>query len=133
MVRIVFALPPLLLLAMMPQDTPAPDKIPADAAAAVNPVHAAPESLARAKSRFDVDCGLCHGVAGDGKGDVVADLKLPMKDWTASPSALDGMKDGEIFYIIKNGNGKMPPEAGRAKDEDLWTLVIYVRSLARKP
>ncbi len=133
MIRIVFALPPLLLLAMMPQDN-APDKpIPADAAAMVNPVQQpTPQALAKAKSTFGIDCALCHGATGNGKGDVVADLKLTMKDWTASPSPLDSMKDGELFYVIKNGQGKMPQEGDRAKDADLWTLVVYVRSLGKK-
>lgn len=131
MIRPLFALP-LFLLAMAPQDAPPANTIPADAAAVVNPVHATAESQAHAKSTFSIDCAMCHGERGDGKGDVVADMKLTMKDWTASPSVLDGMKDGEIFYTIKNGRGKMPPEGDRAKDEDLWNLVIYLRSLPRK-
>jgi mono/diheme cytochrome c family protein len=42
------------------------------------------------------------------------------------------MPDGELFYVIKNGKGKMPGEGDRAKDDDIWNLVIYVRGLAKK-
>jgi mono/diheme cytochrome c family protein len=47
--------------------------------------------------------------------------------------ALKGRTDGELFYIIRNGKGEdMPPEGDRAKDEDIWNMVNYVRSLAKK-
>jgi mono/diheme cytochrome c family protein len=42
------------------------------------------------------------------------------------------VSDGEIFYIIKNGKGQMSGEGDRAKPDDIWNLVIYVRSLAKK-
>jgi mono/diheme cytochrome c family protein len=97
-----------------------------------NPVHPTAESQAHAKATFSMDCAMCHGAAGDGKGDIVADMKLTMKDWTADPAVLGSLKDGEIFYIVKNGKGKMPGEAGRAKDDDMWNLVVYVRSLGKR-
>jgi mono/diheme cytochrome c family protein len=42
------------------------------------------------------------------------------------------MTDGELFYIIKVGKGDMPPEGARVKTDELWDLVNYVRSLAKK-
>jgi mono/diheme cytochrome c family protein len=74
---------------------------------------------------------MCHGAAGDGKGELVADMKLSLKDWT-DPEALKGMSDGELFYIIKNGKGLMPAEGDRAKTDDLWNMVVLVRSFAKK-
>jgi mono/diheme cytochrome c family protein len=80
---------------------------------------------------YGYDCAMCHGANGNGKGDVVADLKLTLKDYT-DPAALKDLSDGELFYIIKNGKGQMPPEGDRAKPEDLWNMVILVRSFAKK-
>ena len=89
-------------------------------------------SLAHAKKIYGYDCAICHGANGDGKGDVVADLKLKMKDYT-DPAALKDLTDGELFYIIRNGRGQMPQEeVGRAKDEDVWNMVVMVRSFAKK-
>ena len=39
--------------------------------------------------------------------------------------------DGEMFYVIQNSKDKMPAEGDRAKPEDLWNMVIYVRSFAK--
>jgi len=130
--KILVALPFALFVAMIaPQPAPAP-AIPADAVAMQNPVKRSPESLAHAKALYGIDCAMCHGQNGDGNGDVVPDLKLKMKDFT-DPAVLKGRTDGELFYIIKNGddNQKMPPEGSRAKDDDIWALVNYLRTLQK--
>jgi mono/diheme cytochrome c family protein len=131
----MLAIPALLLLWFLPQETPSPTSatsIPADAASLVNPVTPTAESQAHAKTIYGYDCAMCHGANGNGKGDLVGDPKLTeMKDFT-DPAALKGMSDGELFYIIKNGKGKMPPEGDRAKADDIWNLVILVRSFAKK-
>jgi mono/diheme cytochrome c family protein len=105
--------------------------IPADAMQQVNPVKATPESIAQGKKYYGYDCAMCHGENGDGKGDVAVDEKLKLKDYRDRAS-LQTMTDGELFYVIKNGRGQMPPEGGRVKDAELWNLVNYIRSLSHK-
>jgi mono/diheme cytochrome c family protein len=130
--KLLIVLPAALLFALLPQEPPAADKpMPADAATLTNPVKPTQESQAHAKMMFGIDCAMCHGANGNGKGDLVEDMHLTMKDLT-DPDSLKGMPDGEIFYLIKNGKGKMPGEGDRAKDDDIWNLVIYVRGLAKK-
>ncbi len=134
MLKPLFVLPALLIFApfmQQPPAAPAPTAIPAEAAHQTNPVKPTPESLAAAKKMYGYDCAMCHGENGNGKGDVVADLKLSLKDYT-DPAALKDMTDGELFYIIKNGKGQMPPEGDRAKPEMIWNMVILVRSFAKK-
>jgi len=104
--------------------------IPVEAARQANPVKSTPESLARAKKWWNLDCSMCHGKDGDGKGSVAADMKLKIADFT-NPNTLKDRTDGEIFYIIKNGHQDMPPEGPRVKPEENWDLVNYVRSLAK--
>ena len=111
--------------------TPAPYTIPADAAHQIDPVKPTPESIAQGKKYYGYDCAMCHGANGDGKGEVAVDEKLKLKDYR-DPAALKNMTDGELFYIIKNGKGQMPPEGDRLKAPELWNLVNYIRSLARK-
>ena len=134
MLKPLFVLTALLLFARSPQQPatpPAEAAIPAEAAHMVNPVKPTPDSQAHAKKVYGYDCALCHGENGNGKGDVVADLKLKLKDYT-DPAALKDISDGEIFYIIKNGKGQMPPEGDRAKPDEIWNMVILVRSFSKK-
>jgi mono/diheme cytochrome c family protein len=125
--------PALILLASSSQQSaPAPTAIPAEAARMVNPIKPTPESLTHAKKVYGYDCAICHGANGDGKGDLVADLKLKMRDYT-DPAALKDLTDGELFYIIRNGKGQMPAEeVARAKDVDVWNMVVLMRSFAKK-
>jgi mono/diheme cytochrome c family protein len=114
-----------------PPAAPAQAAIPPEAAHMVNPVKPTPESQAHAKKMYGYDCAMCHGANGNGKGDVAVEQKMTLKDYT-DPAALKDMTDGEIFYIIKNGKAQMPPDGDRTKPEDLWNMVIFVRSLSKK-
>ncbi len=143
MTRFTLVLPALLLFALaLPapqqpstpttQKTPTYAAIPVEAIKQPNPVKSSPESLARAKKWWTLDCAMCHGADGNGKGETATDMKLKLADFT-DPSTLKDRTDGEIFYIIKNGHNDMPPEGPRIKVEENWDLVNYVRSLAKKP
>lgn len=103
--------------------------IPAADVAKVNPVKATPASLAQARKMYGYDCAMCHGATGNGKGDVGAGMNL--KDYT-DPAALKDRTDGELYYIILNGRGQMPGEAGRVNEDGIWNMVILVRSFSRK-
>jgi mono/diheme cytochrome c family protein len=118
-------------LAAAGQAKPDSQTIPADAMHQSNPVKATPESIAQGKKYYGYDCAMCHGENGDGKGDVAVDEKLKLKDYR-DPASLQNMTDAELFSVIKNGKGQMPPEGGRVKDAELWNLVNYIRSLSHK-
>jgi mono/diheme cytochrome c family protein len=105
--------------------------VPVEAARKENPVKATAESLARGKRQYGIDCAMCHGKDGAGKGDVAVDMKLNMHD-ESNPGLLKDLSDGELFYIIKNGKDQMPPEGNRVKDENIWDMVNYIRSFAKK-
>ena len=104
--------------------------IPVEAAREQNPVKSSSESVARAKKWWNLDCVMCHGASGDGKGDIAKDMKLNMADFT-NANTLKDRSDGEIYYIIKNGHNDMTAEGPRIKAEEGWDLVNYVRSLAK--
>jgi mono/diheme cytochrome c family protein len=116
------------------QQTPAPPAagqaayaVPAEYMGKANPVKPTPELQARVKKLYGWDCAMCHGDSGDGKGDMVADQKLVMNDFHVS---LAKMSDGEIFYIIQSGKGKMPSEGDRAKPDEIWNMVTYLRKMS---
>jgi cytochrome c5 len=71
-----------------------------------NPVKPTPENLAQAKKFFGYDCAMCHGAAGDGKGDLAASMGLKMNDWHDA-SRLAALSDGEMFDLIVKGKGRM--------------------------
>lgn len=116
---------PTLAAGRMPQDaTPA-------APASTNPVKPTAASQSKAKKLYAIDCAMCHGDNGNGKSDLATSMQLTLTDWT-DPKTLAAKSDKELFDLIRKGKDKMPPEdASRAKDEDVWNIVIYIRGLSK--
>jgi cytochrome c5 len=116
-----------------PQD-PTPEAAPAQApssAPAANPVKPTAESLAKAKTLYQIDCTMCHGDNGNGKTDLAKSMGVIVSDFTDA-KAMSSKTDGELFNMIRNGKDKMPPEAsGRANDTMVWNLIHYIRGMAK--
>jgi cytochrome c oxidase cbb3-type subunit 3 len=97
-----------------------------------NPVAATPESVAAGQTIYQKNCASCHGRRGEGGAG--NDL-IP-----ASPSLVDGewgrgSTDGEIFDNVKNGvapDFNMIPWKDKLADEEIWNVVNYLRSIAKK-
>jgi mono/diheme cytochrome c family protein len=105
----------------------------AAAAKVKNPVKATAESIAAGKTAYNKYCKFCHNEDGTGNG------ALAPKD-THPPNLIDatwdhGSTDGEIFANIKEGIGPkfdMKPMKAKIMDPDIWNVVNYLRSLAKK-
>lgn len=107
------------------------EKSAGEASKPVNPVKASPESIAQGKKAYALDCAMCHGKEGAGDGDLAESMHLKLKDYRDA-AALKDMTDGEVYTTILNGKGQMMGEEGRLKPEQVWNVVNYVRSLAKK-
>lgn len=104
---------------------------PAAADERKNPVKSTPEGIAAVKKIYGYDCAMCHGAAGDGKGDVAASMNLTMRDWR-DPAVLSALSDGQMYDLIVKGKDKMIGEGDRLPPEKAWNMVHYVRSFAKK-
>ena len=102
------------------------------AAAVKNPVAASAESIADGKRLYLRHCASCHGTnaeGGAGNDLIPAAPDLTDSEWK------HGSSDGEIFSVIKNG---VPPELNmipfgdQLKDAEIWNVVNYLRSIAKK-
>lgn len=127
--------PAVVLFGIAAVSAPAPasqEAAQAPAAVQKNPVKPTEKSQARAKEIYGLDCAICHGDNGNGKTDVAKSMEVTLGDWTDAKT-LAGRTDGDLFNSIRNGKGKMPPEAsGRAKDDEVWNLIIYIRGLSKQ-
>lgn len=106
-------------------------KPPSDSAKKENPVKSSPTSIASGKKKYGQDCAMCHGKEGAGDGDLAEDMHLKLKDLRDAESLKD-MTDADIYTIINSGKGKMMGEEGRLKPDEIWDVVNFVRTLAKK-
>ncbi len=92
-----------------------------------NPVANTKKSINAGRTAFLRACAACHGNDGKATLDVVADAT----DLTNPKLYKSGTSEGEIFRSIRDGAGEtMPPfKAQISKEEDIWHLVNFIRSL----
>ena len=114
-----------------PAEAPHPATITAEDKARKNPVKFTEVSVDRGRKIFLTQCALCHGPKGDGKGELAADMKLNVPNFT-KPETLKDRTDGELFTIMGIGQDPMPAQSGRLTDTHRWNLVNYLRMLSGK-
>ncbi|MGH9756259.1 MAG: c-type cytochrome [Candidatus Acidiferrales bacterium] len=87
-------------------------------------------SVAAGGMTFGGECANCHGTEGDKPTDVGRGM-YPRAPSLASHE-VQGWSNAELFYIIRNGvrYTGMPGFGKSLPDDQIWTLVYYVRSLA---
>jgi len=93
-----------------------------------NPVAYTKKSLTQGKIYFGRTCASCHGLDGKAQVEAIGDAT----DLTSPKGYKSGSSDGEIYRSIREGAGQnqpMPSFKSTFKDEDLWNLVNYIRSL----
>ena len=100
-----------------------------------NPIATSPESLAAGSKLYTKYCANCHGATGRGNGRLAAGAAM----YGRRPSDLaddewqHGSSDGEIFLVVRDGIGpdfQMDAFGRVMSDEDVWTVVNYVKTLA---
>ncbi len=95
-----------------------------------NPVPADEASLVRGRALYESYCVSCHGPRGRGDGPAAASLPVPPADLAIHAPA---HTDGELFRFIANGlrGTPMPAFKDRLREEDIWHLVNYIKTLGR--
>jgi mono/diheme cytochrome c family protein len=106
-------------------------EVPEEAKGIKNPVRPTPKSLEDGQLIYSSQCAMCHGSAGDGRGELVERFGYEMPDFTDAEFQSQ-RTDGELFYVLTHGHGKMRGQGGRLDDKTRWNLVNYVRSFRPK-
>jgi cbb3-type cytochrome c oxidase subunit III len=98
----------------------------ADAQKLKSPVPYTKKSISQGRNIFMRNCTGCHGADAKATVDVVADAT----DLTSPKLWKNGTTEGEIFRSIREGQGaSMPTFKNQLKEDDIWHLVNYIRSL----
>ncbi len=84
-------------------------------------------NMGRGRERYSINCAMCHGAAGDGKG-ITSQYGL---NGAANyhTDRLRTASDGDIFNTITNGKGQMMGYGYNIGIDDRWRIVMYIRAL----
>lgn len=100
-----------------------------------NPLPASEEQIGAGEDLYQrgvqPSCRICHGEDGDGRGPLSAQFDPRPRNF-ACEATVEGIPDGQLFWIIKNGSpGTAMPDFGdKLTDEQIWQIVHYLRALA---
>lgn len=81
-----------------------------------------------AKRLFKQRCGRCHGPDGTGNttsGQVIGATNLTDPEWQ------ERVDDKRLVTSIKHGRGQMPAFSEKLTEEQIASLVLYVRTLGK--
>jgi mono/diheme cytochrome c family protein len=100
-----------------------------------NPLAADRASLAAGRRLYEKDadpsCQMCHGIKGDGMGPLAQQFDPRPRNF-ACKETVNGIPDGQLFWIVQNGSpGTSMPSFHRLREEQIWQIVLYLRALAK--
>jgi cytochrome c len=101
--------------------------IPGDAKRLENPFRGA--TAWRTADHYADHCAACHGT--DGHGRTVVGQGMSPKTPDFADATIQGMSDGELFYVIQNGvrwTG-MPSWKREHSPDETWRLVSFIRAV----
>jgi mono/diheme cytochrome c family protein len=89
-----------------------------------NPYAGQADAIAAGSKIFSERCARCHGADAMGHG------KRP----SLRSQRVQNAKDGEIFWLLRNGNlGKGMPSWSALPEPSRWQVITYVKSLGVAP
>lgn len=106
--------------------------IAASYANARNPLTADAERLRAGKALFEKNCSSCHGTSGRGDGPAARGLNPAPANLTAAlkmPMASDAYLDWTISEGGVPVHSAMPPFKAVLSQDQIWQVVLYLRSL----
>jgi copper transport protein len=88
------------------------------------------ESIARGQKHFSENCIACHGVGGEGNGEMAKSLKVPPADLTAPHVGTHTI--GDIFHWLSFGgqSGVMPSFKDTLDVDDRWDVINFLLILS---
>ena len=92
-----------------------------------SPLSADKIDFIKGKELYDIYCGICHGIKGDGQGNLVKREKIlgvPKYD-----DAGRAITQGSIYHTIYYGKNAMGSYANQLSEDERWQVVAYVLKL----
>jgi mono/diheme cytochrome c family protein len=95
-----------------------------------NPLPSNADTLADGKEAFSHYCVACHGMDGQNTGVPFANHISPPIPLLTSKD-VQSYTDGQLKWILDNGISPsgMPGSKGTLSDDELWSIIVYLRHL----
>lgn len=97
-------------------------------------VKVTPAVIERGQQRYNINCAICHGASGNGKGvtsqfGILNAFNFHQPGFDDPSNAAAYRADGAIFDVITHGKGLMGAYGANIPVRDRWAIVAYIRTL----
>jgi hypothetical protein len=97
-------------------------------------IQVTPEFIQRGAERYAINCAICHGAVGNGKGitsryGILNSFNFHQAGSSDPTNAGAYRPDGAIYDVIVNGKGLMGGYSANITVQDRWAIVAYIRAL----
>ncbi len=119
-----------------PQSREKTPKAPADYLQKTNPLEKSAKTLKKGKLLYEVraktlQCKHCHGVLGDGLGEMASDSFPVPRNFTCAET-MNSIPDGQLFWAITYGIPHTSmPSYDNLKEKQVWQLILYIRQFSK--
>lgn len=109
--------------------TPNHDRLTPEGQALTSPLEVDDDVLATGETMYKTYCTPCHG-DGETLGPVAQPGRFPgVVALTGAAGVVKLRTDGWVYLTIRNGGAIMPSYGWAMNDEEMWSIVHYVRTL----
>ncbi|ANH59970.1 c-type cytochrome [Dokdonia donghaensis] len=92
-----------------------------------NPLPYTEENYVKGNELYNIYCGICHGVKGDGKGTLAKREKI--LGVPAYNDAGRAITEGSVYHVMYYGINSMGSYASQMTEDELWMVDHYVMGL----
>ena len=97
-------------------------------------IQVTPELVQRGAERYSINCAICHGAVGNGKGitsryGILNSFNFHQAGSSDPTNTAAYRPDGAIYDVIVNGKGLMGGYSANITVQDRWAIVAYIRAL----
>lgn len=85
--------------------------------------------LEKGESLYQVFCANCHGIHGDGMGNLFTSGAYVIRPSSLIDEEAKSWSQGEIYHVISTGWGVMGAHASLIRPDDRWKIVAYVEEV----
>lgn len=91
-----------------------------------NPISPTPENIKKGEKLYTQYCTHCHGKNGNSDAPMMIKEKYPPPP--PFRKRLPTISEGQMFHSIYYGKNQMPDNKNDLTEEQIWLLVIYIKT-----
>ncbi len=98
----------------------------------LNPLNIDDKIIAEGQNLYKVFCSNCHGLAGDGQGNLYTSGKYIIPPRSLLEPEIIAQASGEMYHVITTGWGVMGPHSSLIRPDDRWKIVAFIEQVIQQ-